>query len=427
MFDRPDRSSKFSNDDVREPLFKWTVTFYYHMVKADMIFALFPLASLIICTFLGAYVLWKNRFLSSSRAFIALSFFTACMSTSELFMIISPDWQSAMVFARGTYFFSICAAGSLLYLSNFLPYERNGSWAITHRRAYAGFILTIAALPAIFLSSVTLDSTGWWATEDLLFFLWLMIVFLCCLATIIVLGKEMLRAKGTDAYRLSAFLVLGASFPFLYGFAEILSDLFGFVLPPMMSAAVLGTSLIFGIAVFSQRLFIVEPVSEVPPTEPVETDSSTCRLLMVEGNDPDKAYRMFVDEVTCGAQGLLISVIAPGLIRERFSLAKTPMIWISTQPGPDRVDPSSLSILQHTILDFLEKGSGPVVLLDGIEHLVVYNSSEKVEQMIYRMVDIATITGSKIIVPIDPRSLLSKDLARLEREFDLVQSDATDD
>jgi hypothetical protein len=85
------------------------------------------------------------------------------------------------------------------------------------------------------------------------------------------------------------------------------------------------------------------------------------------------------------------------------------------------VDPASLSILQHTVVDFLQKGSTSVILLDGLEYLVSENQVDKVLRFIYTVHDAVVISGSKFIVPVDPDILGTKDLALFEREFVFIE------
>ncbi len=99
------------------------------------------------------------------------------------------------------------------------------------------------------------------------------------------------------------------------------------------------------------------------------------------------------------------------------------MIWLATQPGPDRVDPTSLSILQHTIVDFLQKGPPSVILLDGLEYLMSENQSEKVLRFVYTLRDLVTVSNSQLLVSLDPEVLELRDLAKLEREFELIRTE----
>ncbi len=72
-------------------------------------------------------------------------------------------------------------------------------------------------------------------------------------------------------------------------------------------------------------------------------------------------------------------------------------------------------------MEFLQRGTESIILLDGIEYLVSNNSAEKVQKLMYTVRDAVVMSGAKLIVPIDPEVLDKKDLALLEREFELMQ------
>ena len=98
------------------------------------------------------------------------------------------------------------------------------------------------------------------------------------------------------------------------------------------------------------------------------------------------------------------------------------MLWLTTKPGASHVDPSSLSLLLHSIMTFLQKSDRAVILLDGLEYLEAYNSEEAIMQFIYGLRDAITVTGSKLIIMVDPVALGPLVLPRLEREMDIIDN-----
>lgn len=143
--------------------------------------------------------------------------------------------------------------------------------------------------------------------------------------------------------------------------------------------------------------------------------------MLVETKKDDLAYRMFVNEIASGGQGLLISRRHPDQLRETYGLMNTPMLWLTTKPGANRVDPSSLSLLLHSVLAFLDKSAEAVILLDGLEYLETYNGEETVMRFFYGLQDAITVTGSKLIVSVDPAALDPHFLPRLEREMSVIE------
>jgi hypothetical protein len=72
------------------------------------------------------------------------------------------------------------------------------------------------------------------------------------------------------------------------------------------------------------------------------------------------------------------------------------------------------------MVDFLQKGERSILLLDGLDYLISENQLEKVLKMIYAVHDAVVVSGAKFIVPIDPLTIESKDLAFIEKEFVVI-------
>lgn len=118
--------------------------------------------------------------------------------------------------------------------------------------------------------------------------------------------------------------------------------------------------------------------------------------------------------------GYVISRQHPSLLREKFGLENTPITWLATQAGENVIDPSSLGMLAHAVMDFYSKKKNGVVLLDGIEYLVTNNDFKKVVRMLEQINDFVMQYRSYLIVPIDPRAFDPKEVAILQRNFETI-------
>lgn len=118
--------------------------------------------------------------------------------------------------------------------------------------------------------------------------------------------------------------------------------------------------------------------------------------------------------------GFIVSRQHPNLLRERFGLENTPIIWLATQAGESIIDPTSLGLLSHAVMGFLSKTKNGVVLLDGIEYLVTNNDFKKVIRMLEQINDFVMQYRGYLIVPIDPRAFEERELAILQRNFELI-------
>lgn len=396
------------------------------MLEGDLIFSLISLAAGTLCLSVGVYVFWKNPYLYVSQVFIVAMSLAAISGVLDFLFVTAPDPEAAMALGRLSLFMSVTVFGALLYLSHFLPYERKEAWVPRNREHYALAVFLTALVPAVVLDSLSEDGFGFWIAPSAAGVMWAAIVLIYASWAVYILTRACITSGNREAQRRCTTLAFGISVPALYGILVLTTHASEVELPHMASAGFVVTGLVFAVAVLRHKLFIVEPVEEsISPDldriPAVKVEGGHCDLVV--GKRPDLAYRIFVSEVASGGHGLLISRIHPDQVRERYGLVKTPVIWLSSQPGADRVDPGALSILQHTIVDFLQKGQDAVILLDGLEYLVANNPVDKVLRLVYTIHDAVVISGSKFIVPLDPDVLDPRNLALFEREFEIVLGD----
>jgi CheY-like chemotaxis protein len=143
---------------------------------------------------------------------------------------------------------------------------------------------------------------------------------------------------------------------------------------------------------------------------------------VVKETKPEKSFEIFTDQVTHNIQGLCITREHPGIIRKKWGLEKTPIIWLSNQLGRVYVNPTNIGILSDTIIRFIEKSGDSVVMLDGIEFLIVNNDFEKVLRMIHHIAEATMEYKSRLIISVDPRTLDLREMALLERNMEVIDT-----
>ena len=137
---------------------------------------------------------------------------------------------------------------------------------------------------------------------------------------------------------------------------------------------------------------------------------------------PEKSFEMFTDQVTHNIPGLCITREHPQVIRKKWGLEKTPIIWLSNQLGKVYVNPTNIGILSDTIIRFIEKSGDSVVMIDGVEFLIVNNDFEKVLRMIHHVSEATMEYKSRLIVSVDPRTLDLREMALLERNMEVIDA-----
>ncbi|MEM0448681.1 MAG: DUF835 domain-containing protein [Methanomassiliicoccales archaeon] len=137
---------------------------------------------------------------------------------------------------------------------------------------------------------------------------------------------------------------------------------------------------------------------------------------------PERTFEIFVDQVTHNIQGLCITREHPGIIRKKWGLEKTPIIWLSNQLGRVYVNPTNIGILSDTIIRFIEKSGDSVVMIDGIEFLIVNNDFEKVLRMVHHISEATMEYKSRLLISVDPRTLDVRQMALLERNMEVIDA-----
>jgi len=135
-----------------------------------------------------------------------------------------------------------------------------------------------------------------------------------------------------------------------------------------------------------------------------------------------RAYDAFKKLLANGKRGLVISRNHPHRVQQAYGL-DCPIMWIakSTKPtgGVVSLEPTRLMKIHGTVSDFLKANPGSVVLLDGLEYLITENGFGPVMKTIQLTNEEVAMSGSFLLVPIDPRTLETQQIGYLEREFSL--------
>ncbi len=116
------------------------------------------------------------------------------------------------------------------------------------------------------------------------------------------------------------------------------------------------------------------------------------------------------------AQGLCFTMHSPMEIRLKYALQTTPMFWVSNH-GPESISPIDLELIADIINKFLKQSKNPVILLDGMEHLIFENGSAPVLRFLRDVEEWMVLQNAILILPINPMALEEKELALMERNM----------
>jgi len=382
---------------------------------AVTLYAMLPLAVTVLSPGLGLYVLSRNPYLRAGKAFFLTMVLVGTFGLCHYALLVSPDPETALARGSLAMFVGILVFGSLWYLTALLPYARGRSWPAEHPRPFWGAVIVLAFLAGAAVDQVVMTEVGYGLPLTPAVFAGELIGLLLALGATVTAATVGWRSQNRRFRRQCALLAIIPLLPYVVPFIQFAGGKI-----PLVAPAFLGMGLAYAYLVLEHRIFTIAFASHRPDRKTIAPGGA----ILVKGRDPQSAYRLFAEEVRAGASGLVVGRAHPDMAREALGLPDVPFLWLSSQPGPDHIDPTSLGILQHSITGFISKGSQAVVLLDGVEYLITYNSLDKVLRMLYAVRDTVTIAGSKLIIPLDPLTLSDRDLALVEKEFQVQAAEA---
>jgi len=107
-------------------------------------------------------------------------------------------------------------------------------------------------------------------------------------------------------------------------------------------------------------------------------------------------------EIVSSTPGLCVTGLAPSHVAERFSLERTPILWITSISSQERaVSPQSLDFeIVHTVLKVLRENPGTTILLDDLDYLAAVNGFEAVARFLNRVANQASASDGTLIVTV---------------------------
>lgn len=131
----------------------------------------------------------------------------------------------------------------------------------------------------------------------------------------------------------------------------------------------------------------------------------------------EECYRRFVENES---RKLHIGTTYPPKIERKYSPAKCDYIWLTE--AREGSDPSQLNYeVLRKLSKFLENHHGGAVLFEGIEFLVSQIGFTAVLSFLQSAIDLVSRQGSTLCVPLKTEALGERQLAVLEKRFDIVE------
>ena len=392
------------------------------MLEGNLVLSLLNIVFGLSCLAVGLSVFTSGPRTKATRAFLLLTSLYALGGGIAFLLLNAQDEDLALSLARWGVFNAVIALALQFHLITVLPLDRKDPGG-SNPSTYLALAAALAFLPAFLLDEVAATPYGWGLTPSL----GTVVFAAAALWFVLITINRMLRLErgATKVVRAHlSLLVLAVLVPFLIIMADIVLALWGLEMAPVLTGGFAVASLLFAKVMFGSK---EDGLGEGAGTEnsedllPSEDERGEDGCVMVEAKGSEGAHTLFKRATAEGRKGLIITREHPDRVRSEHGIDGSTIIWLATQPGPDRIDPTSLSMLQHTLVEFLQANPSAVILLDGLEYLLSENTPDKVLRMVYSIRDAVTISRSTLLVPIDPLTMDDRERALFEREFKVVR------
>jgi CBS domain-containing protein len=143
-----------------------------------------------------------------------------------------------------------------------------------------------------------------------------------------------------------------------------------------------------------------------------------CYVVVEEKQD--KVLDAFVSKIGEGYAGIGILRISPEIIKNKYGLKKTMMVWLTEVQGNNNIKPTELEKLLFTITSFINNAEKSVILFDGIEFIESYTSFAEVFHLLQMLVDRVSLAKSILLVSIDKEAFDTREFHLLERGLKII-------
>lgn len=142
-------------------------------------------------------------------------------------------------------------------------------------------------------------------------------------------------------------------------------------------------------------------------------------VYLIDKHKIDYHMDIFADQVRQTTQGLCISRQPPGLIRDRYKLEHTPVIWLSNgdTSAEKVIKPEQINSLLARISEFINSNDNGIVMLDGIEYLMARNGFDTMLKFAQFLNDKLMISNCCAMFCIDTQTLDERQLHLLLSEM----------
>jgi len=396
------------------------------MVEASQWYSLISVGSSSLALLAAAYVVRKipNRragdtFVLAMVFFVLAGTFAYLLRTSSI--VDGGANTGPLEIARLFYFFHMLAVG---FTASFIGQYFLG-FELMRRRLVNLFLQVSLLIVAIGVTTqvtsledeyggigVVIEDT--WARGSLALFATLfMSTALAVLVRTLIRNKDPVVRK--QAILMTAGVVIHGTGAESYAYLRIFQDMYP---PPYLTITAFAMAALFAVAVLRYRMFVVTPQKEEPVGVPRRFDLKPGRAYAIRERRPRLAFLAVAEAVRLGSLGLVITRRTPTEVRDDYDLQATPILWLTSAVGQNRVPPTNPELLERLVREFVAAQPKAVVVLEGIEYLANYQEVARVVRLLNTIRDLVTAGDGVLLASVDPAALDEATAGVLDREFE---------
>ena len=144
------------------------------------------------------------------------------------------------------------------------------------------------------------------------------------------------------------------------------------------------------------------------------------RIYLIPHERMERALEIITKLVSIEEEIMCISRMHPAQVRERWPLGEIRAHWLSQRPGDGNISPEQPNVVKRTLESFMMQKHHAVAILDGLEYLSIFTDFHALNVMFEELNDVVMERQSILLVPLDPRLLEPRSLARLRRFAELL-------
>lgn len=143
-------------------------------------------------------------------------------------------------------------------------------------------------------------------------------------------------------------------------------------------------------------------------------------VYLIEERRPRVSYELFDQAMSAGSAGLVVTRDFPKKILSEKELTGCKVVWLTNLPGEARINPTAIGILMGQMKSFIETNPKSAIVFDGFEYMATVNTYDRMLQFMHQLRDIVVTNECYLFVPVDPRTLMPRELAMLERSMEPI-------